>query len=543
MKHNLLFFSILIMLSVCISCEQVLQESNRKASPSTTTIASIHNLKNINTYIETSNEELIAAMEMTVQTKVQFQPLVPVAAQVQNLTTQFHQHIDELKNLMAQESSGVYTESDTETEANRDLIGMPKDGNNKKVVKQIFISGQYGDAQHEPQGDLLGLKLAKLNDAYTQILAELWDDGGIRGTIFANQIRKEAFLSELQSNISLSNYNNLPQGTAWAEENFKGKTIAETYLTLTRYQNRVNLAASTVLKSLSRQMGKLDLRYDKFDVFAQSQKPYVLLGETYEAEIALGAYSSQTKFSVSVGGSSLLVVDGKAKYTARPSNTGEKSYNARISVPNPQTGEVETFIKTFKYEVGQPSVLVSADKQNILYIGVDNPITIAAAGVSTSSVKISMIGGSLQKTSSTGYVAQVTKPGKVMITVKDTKNGKSFPFQFRVKRIPNPVVRMGKNVDGMISSSEFRAQIGLTAILEDFDYDAKCQVQSYTVIYNRIRQDAFSMKATAGRFSGKIANVIRQAKPGDQYSFTDIKVRCPGDQIPRRVNGLSFKIK
>lgn len=540
MKHTFLFFSILIILSVCISCEELLQESSRNASPSTTSIASIQNLKNVNSYIKTSNEELIAAMETTVQTKVQFQPLIPIATQVQSLTAQFHQHIDELKNLMAQESSGVYAKH--ETEGNRDLIGMPKDGNNKKVVKQIFISGQYGGTQQEPQGDLLGIKLEQLNDAYIQLLADLWEDD-IRGTIFADPTRKEAFLSKLQSNISVSNYNNLPQGTDWAEENFKGKTIAETYITLAQYQNRVNLATSAILKSLSKQMGKLDLSYDKFDVLAQSQKSSVLLGETYEAEIALGAYSSQAKFSVSVGGSSLSIVDGKAKYTARPSSIGEKSYDARISVQNPMTGEVETFVKTFKYEVGQPAVLASADKQNILYIGVNNPITIAAAGISTSSVKISMIGGSLQKVSSTGYIAKVTKPGEVKIMIKNTKNGKTYPFLFKVKKIPNPVVRIGENVDGMISSSEFKAQLGLTAVLEDFDYDAKCKVQSYTVLYTRKRQDPVLMEGKGGRFSGKISSAIRQAKPGDQYSFTDVKVRCSGDMAGRRVNGLSFKIK
>lgn len=543
MKHNFLFFSILIMLSVCTSCEELLQESNRNTSPSTTSIASIQNLNNINTYIESSNEKLVAAMEMTTQTKVQYQPLIPIAVQVQSLTTEFHRYIDELKDLMTQKSNGVYTESDTETERNRNIIGMPKDGNNKNVVKQIFISGQYDGTQNEPQGDVLDIKLQELKDAYIQIIADLWDEDGVRGTIFADQTRKAASLSKLIHNISISDYKNIYQKTTWVEENFKGKTVQETYLLLIQYQNQVNLSTAAVLNFLAEQMGKLELTYDKFDVLAQSQKSNVLLGETYEAEIALGAYSSQAKFSVSVGGASLRIVDGKAKYTARPSSIGEKSYDVRISVQNPMTGEVETFVKTFKYEVGQPSVLVAADKQNVLYIGVDNPVTIAAAGISTSALKVSMIGGSLQKASSTGYIAKVTKSGEVKIIVKNTKNGKTYPFQFRVKRIPNPVVKLGTNFDGMMSSNEFKAQPGLIAVLENFDYDAKCQVQYYTVNYTRKRQDAVLIEGKGGRFSGQVAEAIRQAKPGDQYSFTNVKVRCPGDMANRRVNGLSFKIK
>ncbi|MEY3249648.1 MAG: hypothetical protein RL742_1691, partial [Bacteroidota bacterium] len=32
-------------------------------------------------------------------------------------------------------------------------------------------------------------------------------------------------------------------------------------------------------------------------------------------------------------------------------------------------------------------------------------------------------------------------------------------------------------------------------------------------------------------------------KPGDTYFFDDIKVKCPGDNIPRNLGGLSFKIR
>jgi len=62
-------------------------------------------------------------------------------------------------------------------------------------------------------------------------------------------------------------------------------------------------------------------------------------------------------------------------------------------------------------------------------------------------------------------------------------------------------------------------------------------------MYIRKRQDPVSLKGTSARFSGDVANAVRQAKPGDQYSFTEVKVKCSGDQSDRRVNGLSFNIK
>jgi len=471
MKHPFLLFSILIILSICFSCEQVIPQIGTPADENHTSfLTSMRNLNQINSYITTSSEQLFVNMEETIKTKTQYSPLVFKAAEIQQLTHVFHQSIDDLKDLMAQESEGVYTQYDEETNDNPDLIGMPKDGRNQKVVEQIFISGKYGGVNtQEQQGPALYNKLTQLRKDYLKAVASLWDNGGLRGTVFADGFSKEKLLAKLSDDLSLSDYVTRSNEATWLKENVKGKNIEEVYISLTTCQTQVNLSHAAVLQFLADQMGKLELTYDKFEVFAQSSKPYVLLGETYESEIAFGAYSSQVKFSVSVNGQSLQVQDGKARFTTKASSIGEKRYDAKISVDNPQTGETETFVKTFQYEVGQPSVNVAADKQNILYIGIDNPITVAAAGITTSSLKVSMTGGFLQKNSHTGYIAKVQQPGKVIIAIKDTKSGKTFPFQFRVKRIPDPVVRMGKQVDGMISSSEFKTQVGLMAVLENFD--------------------------------------------------------------------------
>jgi hypothetical protein len=180
---------------------------------------------------------------------------------------------------------------------------------------------------------------------------------------------------------------------------------------------------------------------------------------------------------------------------------------------------------------------------NVFYIGVKNPVTVAAAGVSTSAMKVSMSNGTMSKTSGTGYDVTCTKPGKAIITVKDTKKGKSYPFEFRVKRIPDPLVKIAGKTDGQIKSGTFRAQMGMIPELVNFDFDAKCKIQSYILYYTRKRQDPVELKGNGNRFTGKVANAIKAAKPGDQYAFTSVKARCPGDKAGRPVNGLSFIIR
>lgn len=99
------------------------------------------------------------------------------------------------------------------------------------------------------------------------------------------------------------------------------------------------------------------------------------------------------------------------------------------------------------------------------------------------------------------------------------------------------------NKTGNITAAEFKAQLGLIAWLDDFDFDAKCRVDSYTLYYTRKREDPVMLKAKGGPFRGMVNKVIKQATSGDQYTFTNVKVKCPGDAVGRPANSLYFNIR
>lgn len=506
-------------------------------------------LKKNNKIVEHAVESVINGMDETAKTKTQYQKLVEEAKRVEEISVSFHKFIDDARDRMVEESGGPYTEEEATQQGHPELAGKPKGKKDKETPQRIFVSGDYGsEGKKEPLGPQLDAMIQELRTKYVDFVAELWKDGGIKGTIFADEGKKAAALEELRNEITLTSSENYKpenhENKSWSEYTFGYMPVAALYPMLRKFQNDARTSEAAVVNFLAGQMGKLEMNYDKFDVFSQSPKPYILLGETYETEIALGAYSSQADFSVSVGGRSLKIEDGKAKYTAKGSSVGQKSYQAKISVKNPLTGEVESFSKDFHYEVGQPSVNVSADKMNVFYIGVENPVTIAAAGITTSNMTVSMSGGNLKKVKGTSYVVTADKPTQnAVITVKDKSNGKSFPFKFRIKKIPDPIVKLGKKMDGAIKSGEMKAQSALIPWLENFDFEARCQVQSFKMYYTKKRSDPVEVDVKGGRFTGKALTMIRAAKPGDQYAFTDVKARCPGDKVGRRVNGLAFKVR
>jgi len=191
----------------------------------------------------------------------------------------------------------------------------------------------------------------------------------------------------------------------------------------------------------------------------------------------------------------------------------------------------------------RPHISVSAEKMNMLYIGVDNPIRVDAGGVKAEDLNVAIhgSGGRISKTGANRYNAKVSSPGDVRINVSGPGVRSSFPF--RTKRIPDPMARLSRSSGGFMGNGEFKAQGGLGAFLDNFDFDATCVIQGFKLTYIPRRQDAITVQNNGARYGDAARRVVNQAKPGDIYLFTDIKARCPGDNTGRPINSLAIIIK
>ena len=146
------------------------------------------------------------------------------------------------------------------------------------------------------------------------------------------------------------------------------------------------------------------------------------------------------------------------------------------------------------------------------------------------------------KKSGGGYTVTASKPGQVDITVSGG-GLKATKFPFRVKRIPDPVARLSKNSGGTMGNGEFKAQGGVGAFLDNFDFDAKCKIQGYILTKLAPRQDPIESNNGGARYNEKSGRLVKSAKPGDTYYFDNVKAKCPGDSAGRKINSMVFKIK
>jgi gliding motility-associated protein GldM len=522
-------------------------------------------IKHTNDIVDTSTASVIKSMKTTAEDKKDLAPIATAAASVPEKIQPLLDKIDELRAAITNEGGFYLYEKEYHGHSvdhrkaeyektgitnfkmtdDKKLEGKPVDKKNKDITQRLLVD--------EAQGAVLKEEMAKARKALLKVIDDIVAENKknpMKGVKFEK-------IEELKESLVLEEVDDKVWGDAgkasWEAHVFGYMPIAACYPLFRKYQNDAKNAAAQIVNYLSGNMGNKILKFDKFDVFASSEKPYILLGETYEADISLGAFSSEAKFSIQVGGRNLTVKDGKAKFSATPGSVGTQSYKANIVVVNPLTGEEDRVTKDFKYEVGMPSATVAADKMNVLYIGVPNPITVSAGGASSNDLSVSLAGaggGKLTKAKGEGKysitVTQMTKLGsfcKVVLTNK--KTGKVLAQSpFRVKRIPDPVAKLvnGKT-DGVIRSAEMRVMNGLMAVLEGFDFDATCKIQGFTMYYMPPRQDPVEITNAGGRFQGKALQAAQSARPGSTFQFVNVKGRCPGDAQGRKLNGLAFQIR
>jgi gliding motility-associated protein GldM len=429
------------------------------------------------------------------------------AQEAQTLTNEFVKYIDDVRAQVFELGRGA---SDYDPD-------IPKDIRNKDVTTNLFINEGKG-AEIEQ----------RIRDTRTKLL-ELADND-------------QAVEQQLPLRIE-----DLPPGADaknWPELKFKQMPVAAVFPILSKLQSDAKSSAASVLNYCAVKVGGQEtVRLDNFIPVLAPVKSYLIAGEKFEADVFLGAYSSQAdNISISVNGQGLAVSQGKAHFTQEAGSLGTKDVNVSINVKNPLTGEVKNYSQKFQYEVGQRSVAVQLDKMNVFYIGVENPITVSAAGANSNTVRVSGSGVNVRGAGGSKYIVTASTPGEAKISV--SAEGSTSTFSYRVKRIPDPVPLLGaQHKSGAIANGTFKAQGGIAGVLQNFDFEAKCDVVGFGVTYLAKRQDPVERPNSGARWSSDVAGLIQKARPGDSYFFDDIKVKCPGDQASRNIGGLAFKIR
>mgnify|MGYP000704597851 CR=1 FL=1 len=307
---------------------------------------------------------------------------------------------------------------------------------------------------------------------------------------------------------------------------------------LSKFQNNVKNAENQVVTFAHNQIGAVKVIYDQFSALVGQSSNYLMPGQELQVTAGVGAYSKAAQPVISINGSNMPVdADGKATYKTTVSGAGDHTIPVHVTYTKPD-GTTASADFPVKYTVGTPGgAAVMLDKMNVFYIGVDNPVTVSS-GTGWDKTKVSMSGGTLTPAGGPGkFNVRVSAVGKSSITVN--ADGKASTYEFRVKRIPDPIFMVGPSKGGRIQSVVFKNQQFARADLENFDFDARFSVISATVYFAGAN---FSNVQTATINGGSLASISGQlAKciPGTSVTFDNVKVQGP-DGTVRVIQGPGF---
>lgn len=174
----------------------------------------------------------------------------------------------------------------------------------------------------------------------------------------------------------------------------------------------------------------------------------------------------------------------------------------------------------FAQKSNQP--VVAVDQLNVLYLGVDNPISIFSP-VGFDQTTVTMTNGTITGSGSSRIVRPKER-GEAVITIH--AGGKITSYQYRVKVIPDPVFKVGSG-KYEINLNEFKAQEVCRAEMKDFGFDIKYKVISATVTFYKNGFDEPVIVQLNGNKLSSLSEYMARCIPGTMVEFGNVKVQGP----------------
>jgi len=334
--------------------------------------------------------------------------------------------------------------------------------------------------------------------------------------------------------------------TTWADDNFgDGIPLTAAITALTKIQADLKNTESDVIKKILGEVDVAVITLDRFEAVAVAPSSYILVGQQYKADVFLTASDSKTNPEILVGGQKLSIVDGKGLYTAAATSEGEKHWSGVIRIKQTDGTIKEYNLPEQTYTVAKPSASVTPDKMLVFYIGVDNPVTVSAPGFSKDKIHASISAGSI--TGSNGaYIVKVTQRGNVKVTVTgEQEKGKSTVLgvsEFRVKPIPPPHVKFANKGGGRLSAPAMRSQNRIFAVLDDFEFDAKFNINHFTMFINKPRADIQKYESNSNMFTPEMQAAMNGITSGSRVTFDFVFATGP-DGMKRSLDPIIFTVE
>ncbi|AEM69890.1 gliding motility-associated protein GldM [Allomuricauda ruestringensis DSM 13258] len=305
----------------------------------------------------------------------------------------------------------------------------------------------------------------------------------------------------------------------WINYHYEGFPLVASLTKMTQLQADIKTTEQEVLKTLLEGELTEAVSLTNFMSGLDAPKTAYYAGEKYDGKIVVSKTdrtSTPVKAELTLDGRPLTegkdyeLEAGGIKMLISAGTPGDHTIKGTMTYM--QDGvEVPVEVNNTFATISMPNAaVISADKMNVVYRGVANPMTISIPGIPDNKVSASAPG--LSRRSGSNYIMNPGTGRSVTITASGTlPDGKGIrtSSEFRIKDIPRPSGTV-RGESGSIKMPRKNLEIAtVSAMLEDFDFDLNLAVNQFkfkvpgqpTVVVNGNKLDsrAKSVLARAGR--------------------------------------------
>ena len=316
---------------------------------------------------------------------------------------------------------------------------------------------------------------------------------------------------------------------AWLNNRYEGFPLISTVTNLTSMETDVKITNAEVFNSILGGQLESDVSMSNYKTILIPEKSAFFQGENFKGKIVLGRYDASLKPSeVVVNGNNITTIeDGGALLDFPAGAVGEREIKGKfVFIENGEPVEIP--IASSYAVIPKPNnAVISADKMNVVYRGVPNPMTISIPGISDNLVTAN--GAGLKRGTGSGkYIMTPAKGKEVTISVSGKlPDGQtvSTSQKFRIKDIPTPsgTVRREPGYVKMQKTSVDKSTVGATLL--DFDFDLTLLTTGFTI---KVPGQS-AVVVNGNKMNAQAKKAIAKARRGDVITIFNIKSTLKGN--------------
>lgn len=477
-------------------------------------------LQTANERYQLTNEAAFAELERKEQEKPEdYKEALEKARQVRELSNEYYSYLSSLKEEVMSQASN---KTDYQVMDKSDFL-------DEKFFKTDGL---------KPEGQKF---LDEINKYCTQLVSLL----GAKDEAL-KKIIEERFSTGENNKVKNREGNTI----GWVQYNYEGFPYIASVTKFSQLQSDIRQTEQDFYKAMLGEKMKDELSMKHYTTLLEQSRGAYYANQQFDGAIVLGRKDNSTKpkrVELTLDGrklseSEVEVVEGKIRLKVNTGNVGEHKIAGTLYYEQDGQETPVEVAQSFTTIPRPNEAVISADKMNVVYRGVVNPMTISMPGVPDNQVTASAPG--LSRKSGPNYIMKPNAgSAEVTINVTGTIEGQKFSSskKFRIKDIPKPEGAILRTT-GAVKLAKANILAGeLSVAFNDFDFDLSTKVNSFRILVPG--QPSVVVQGSRVSASPAAAAAVNRAKKGDIIQISEIRYSVSGySGTPKPATPISIEV-